>query len=515
MILSYVNRATTYEPASPYLVSTADRELSRRAALGMKLVISASLLGGLAYVALRYRPATEVDSGQYLWFVLPIALYVSLAFLVYRLLRRARVGAERRWKSRIEAVWLSVTVVAVAALLLSAGSSHLWNDLVALERVGDDRNVYNVWQNDGTSAKVYDAPLTVMHRLGDETAHLAGAMAVRQEGLSPSRLQGLMTSSDAATPYWLRRHFQGHPPGLAIVYAPVASNPPAARVFSLVIFSLCVLAAGWAGYHISGSRDVGILAAVCFVAVPDILWWHAFSVSSDVPPALPVFLGIGLLGRTIQKREQMSQQAFNVSILGVGVLFALGCLITYTAFLPVAAACLLLLQWNRTRRLSILLIVALPAVLVVGLTMLYSEAVLGAQSSVFVSRARDVTGAESSYDSQGLTVLGFFFRLPQDLGLPMLLLFGGTFLVSWIDLASKALTRRLFEIAAGLAVIIPSVFFFWPQIRFMYPGWIFVIGACGITYIWPKLGSRWRALGIASIVAFALSKFILLRLTVG
>ena len=219
------------------------------------------------------------------------------------------------------------------------------SNLVALRNVDTQVPDYYTWKPDGER---YVEPMSLalerFHRKGDETAHLAAAMALRKTWANPSRIAEMIHGVEKHDrSYWLRRALAGHPPGLAALYATVCLNPPFARVWAFMLFLASVLVAYWAGNKWSDESRFGLLTATCFAFMPNLNWWHMTSVSSDVPPAVFTFLAFGLAGCAVQAQHTGFRNSF---LLAIGLLLGVGTFITYTASLAAFGTAILL--WAST-----------------------------------------------------------------------------------------------------------------------------------------------------------------------
>jgi len=338
-------------------------------------------------------------------------------------------------------------------------------------------------------------------------------MALREMQFNPWQVRELIVElkqrygfDEDSPAYWVRRHFKGHPPGFGAVFAPVAANPPLARVFSLILFGLCVWAAYWVGVQFYGDRSIGVLFAVMFACIPEILWWHAHSVNTDIPPCLPCYLAIGILGAEVH-RTQMSHSVETPRLVVVGALLAIGCIITLTAFLAALACSVFLLRQRATRDWRSLAIVLLPSVAAVALGQCYSAAVLYGVEPPFLA-----TGITSNMGYRLRRIASLFRGTPQDLGPPLCVLIAGCFVWALFRARAAGVRQRSWEIGAALAVILPGLWF--PSsIRYMYTGLPFIVIGLGMVCAWQHLGERLRSWMLATIISFAVCKYVMLTFT--
>lgn len=460
------------------------------------------LLGGLGYVVLRYRTSDAAANP----ILLAIAIFLLPWVCAYGLWPRQNAG---KWKV------LGIAAGVVCVLILGlALSKHVWRNLVALESLESEVSRYVCWNVDGeTSLAPNDLPLKVFHRQGDETAHLAAAKAVRMTFANPFAIRKLIGERNGHNrSYWLARALSGHPPGLAILYAPVCDNPPLARIWAATILLACGLLAFWAGKQWSPDSRYGILAAAAFLCVPNLDWWHALSVSSDIPPALLTFAGFGFVGRALRTPEGEALRHFRIA----GILLGLGCVITLTAFLPAFALAVVVGLTRRTDKWHAIAWLLLPALICLFVAITWSR--LATSNHVVLSRVTEAGEETTTYTPPLEGVVTFVRRWPMDLGIPLCILFITLPLLQFLPRSDSnphccALSPASRLVGAALILLAASSLF-WPEIRFAYPGWLVVLLGLGFQDYWESLTNDLRAVTVANIFAFGFAKFVLHNLLV-
>ncbi|MCL4190552.1 MAG: hypothetical protein KJZ87_02310 [Thermoguttaceae bacterium] len=456
--------------------------------------------------------AREADFATQIWTTIgPAALYAGFVFLFHSWLQRCwccSLDAPRKkppFKLMYWLLWSGVVAIVASAMALRA-----WEGLVSVCEVGQGKGgAYHVWSTDGNVAVVKELPLKRMFRSGDETAHLAAATALRTAGLNPWRVNEIVESSGGrGKAYWLNRALSGHPPGVAAVFSLVSWNPPASRMLGLLVFLACGVAAYQACVMYTGDRALGWAMAILFAFVPEVQYWHAFRVSTDILPCLPSFLAFGVLGGILTSNDDTPSSHQMRSLVAMGGLLALACICTYTAFLASLASCAMLMSRSTTRNWRAITVVLCPSAMAVLFGIWFSQVSLGSTSVLLIDRAANAVGTGPSFDSQGLTLTGFLAGLPQDLGPPLCTLL----LVAAALRIHNVLARPgiLMELLAAAAVAVPSATMFWPQLRFMFPGWLFVLTGLGVPDLLQRCDRRGQAFAVATVAGFATAKFVIL-----
>ncbi|MGQ9915685.1 MAG: hypothetical protein ACUVQQ_15205 [Thermogutta sp.] len=463
---------------------------------------------GLAYMIFRY-----AESGESIPGVLGAATVFGVAWFWAFALSRC-VGDETA-----SSVWPVLTIALAFPCLALLGQSlnrHIWRNLVALESLDCETPQYILWNQCGTT-QIEPNTLDLrkfFHRGGDETAHLAAALAMRETGGNPSAVAKLIGKREGHNrAYWLRRALSGHPPGLALLYAPVATNPPLARVWAALVFGACAVLAYWAGNQWSPGTRYGLFAATVFVSIPNLTWWHAFSVSSDIPPALFTFTAFGLVGRAVRNDKLPTQASGPIAL--AGVLLGIGCLVTLTAALPAFALAFLILTTRREGSLRAAMWLLVPSALCVLAGVGYSKLAVPGERPGLFARVAAVAHENNVYTSPLEGLLTFVRRLPMDLGIPVTILFFALPLLMFCrQYDNRVNLPRLGKLLGGGCVLIPAATFFWPEIRFAYPGFLVVLVGLGFQDFWESVSPRLRAFIVASVFSFGFAKFVLHNLLV-
>ncbi|MGB9589016.1 MAG: hypothetical protein ACPL7O_12625, partial [Armatimonadota bacterium] len=379
-------------------------------------IIGAANLASLAYFVVRYR-YSEWDGIILAIFVFCLSWVAGWTFtnLVY--------NRDSYWL-----FLLTVTLgVALVLVLGAAVEKRFLADLVSLRTIDRPIPGYYVWKADGerTTAPA-TLPLRNFHRQGDETAHLAAAYAIRRTWGIPSKVAQLIGDRHGYDrTYWLARALSGHPPGLAMLYAPFCECPPMARMWAFLIFLLCVIIAYWAGNQWSLSGHFGLLCATCFAFIPNLNWWHMTSVSSDIPPALFTFCALGLIGRALIPRDEAENNGHWIQV--AGLLLGLGTFVTFTAALATFGLAALL--WgampSERRRLSYVLWLLLPTMCAIALGVAYSKIAIPSSKQVLLARLDALLGesAPSPFTDPVHAIVTFVSRWPMDLGMALTVLF--------------------------------------------------------------------------------------------
>ena len=301
---------------------------------------------------------------------------------------------------------------------------------------------------------------------------------------------------------------------MAMIYAPVAENPPLARVWAGLVFLACIAAAFWAGNQWSPETRFGLLAAATFASIPNLDWWHAVSVSSDIPPCFFCFLAFGLLARATKPNGYDVKEDAPIRL--AGLVLGVGCLVTLTASLASLAAAMLVGVIGGRRRIGHALWLVIPSVLCVVAGMAYSKLAVPVSQHPVLARLdlAPISGVRT-FTGPLVGLLTFVRRWPMDLGIPLTLLFALLPVRQMIRLGDPQSRRWVLGglLAAG-AVLVPSAIMFWPEIRFAFPGFLGVLLGLGFLDYWKELSPRLRAATVATIVAFAYSKFVLHNLLV-
>lgn len=464
------------------------------------------ILGGVYFMA-RYRHEGSVGLAA----VMALAIFVLAAFVSYAFSYTVLAPGRK--------VWRLIGFVGLVPCLFGFGealSRHMWRGLVSLESLDSPRPRYICWDSAGqTSIAPITYPLKEFHRTGDETAHLAAAMAIRKTAGVPHRIAELIDKPEGHDrSYWLRRALTGHPPGLATIYSPVAENPPLARIWAGLIFLLCVGAAFWAGNQWSPDSHFGLLTAACFASIPNLDWWHAVSVSSDIPPCFFSFVGFGLLAPAIMRDKWESDEGHRIKL--AGLLLAVACFVTLTASLASLAAAVLMVSTKGRQGICYAAWLLIPSVISVALGIAYSRLAVPDAAHVVLARLETVgESGPTSFTDPLRGLLTFVRRCPMDLGIPLTLAFILLPVRQIVSLAHGGSRRWIFGgFCAAIAVLAPAAMMFWPEIRFAYPGFLAVMLGLGFLDFWVTVSPRTRALTIAAIAGFAYSKFVLHNLLV-
>lgn len=475
----------------------------------MWLIIGLANAAGLAYVILRYR-GVGVTGVAFASAVFAIAWCTS--WLTARLVLRGN--------SSRALIGLAACCALVCALLLgTALESRIWTNLIVLSSIDTDRPDYHAWSPNGQrETKPNSLPLNEFHRGGDEAAHLASAMAVRAASGNPNQIAKLIGRREGHNrTYWIARALRGHPPGLAMLYAPVCLNPPLARVWAFLFFLASVCLTWWAGNRWSSDTKFGLLCASCFAFLPNLNWWHMTSVSSDIPPAVFTLLGLGLLGRRItQEPEDRGVDRYDLPT--AGVLIGVGTFVTYTAALAAGAAAIA--YWTLTprtaRRPTHLFWLLAPAVCAVGLGTLYSKIAIPQSSTVLGARIAEAAGnddASGVFAHPAKAAYTFVTRWPMDVGPAITVLF--VLIPVWLSFSRRDnLAEKGGKLLAAMAILIPAATFFWPEIRFTYPSILLVLIGLGFKDFWELASNPQRYALVSAIASFGFSKYVLHSLLV-
>ena len=449
-----------------------------------------ALLAGAAYLFLRFS-RESLEPALYC-----VVYYGLTTVLIWRVLLPC--------KGNLEKLMLGLLGIACAYPLLNAASLHAWADLYVHVADEDDTEVYRAWLRDGASELRTDVSTSKVHANGDELAHLAYAQAIATHGPWPSRLEGLVKDIRGHNrAYWIHRGSQGHPPGLAILFSSVATNPPIARALDFCIYLLCVAAADGAGQQLQPGADFGAFCMAMFLGVTNVLWWHSFRVSADMLPTLPAFIGTGLLWRGLSATPTVSR----ATLLAAGLCFGISCLVTHTGVLAVAAAAPLLFtvpsSGELRARASLLL---LPGVIATVAGIAFSCAIVGVDDHVILGRFSSAAQAEQ-FDRRGMNWLWLLRRLPSDLGPPLCVFWVFSLLRTCWVFSRHPCRLRALRLASAAAVVVPASCMFWAQVRYMLPGWAFICVGVGAFDFWESGSNRMRSLSVATLIAFSFSKF--------
>lgn len=467
-----------------------------------------SFAAGLVYMIFRYGVAADSISG-----VLSGAAVFGLAWVWAFSLSRVLANTTT---SSVWQVLAFVLAIPCVALLGESLNRHIWRNLVALESLDPETPQYISWNERGTTQK---EPNTLdlgkrFHRGGDEAAHLAAALAMRETGGNPWAVANLIGKREGHNrAYWLRRALSGHPPGLALLYAPVATNPPLARIWAALIFGACAMLAYWAGNQWSSATRYGLLTGTVFVSIPNLTWWHAFSVTSDLPPALFTFAAFGLVGRALH--DQRNESRLRGPMAAAGLLLGIGCFVTLTASLAALGLAALVVTTRCKRSLGAAAYLLIPAAFFVAVGIVYSRLAVPGAVPVLIARAAAVGVENSGFTSTLEGFLTFVRRLPMDLGIPITILFFALpLLMLFRRCDSQVHLGRAGKLLGAACVLIPAATFFWPEIRFAYPGFLVVLVGLGFQDFWESVSPRLRAFTVANVFAFGFAKFVLHNLAV-
>ena len=516
MTRSEENRAEELQDVSP-AVKVGPGLFNRVLSLG-------AFASGLAYLSIRFVLRDRLFDNTILNFVVPGIFYIFattvFSFGAWRLLNNRKDTGSGR--SALEyTVLLAIPVLALVSL--PAFARHFTAGLASLVDVWSPRGTIYKWDSRGFAIIQERYKLQDLHRKGDEVAHLAAAQAIMVSHASPAILRKLTTNSQPREfrydrQYWLNRALRGHPPGLAMLYAMASWNAPFARVMALVLTCLIAVIAFWAGNRWDPTQKLGLLMLGFFVGVPNLIWWHAMSVSSDLPPCLFTYGAFGILAGVAAAKPFNAKSDYHSSaqVVLAGILLALGTFVTYTGALATGAATLLILtQAGYPRKISAVAWVLIPTVVALLVGVWYSWLIFSDGNHLLLARVTSFTNPEATagFISGWRAAAIFVKRLPMDLGWPMVvLLFGG---VAWqIFRRDTSFFRRASELCIAAVVLVPAATFFWPEIRFAYPGWLFVVHGLGLPHIWRHMHALDKSLVFGTLMSFSYCKFVLLRLAV-
>lgn len=498
---------------------TPHQDSRLEAAIRYAALLLASL-AALGYFSVRFVVRDQLTPSTPANVAIPVATFAVSTLLFFLLTRRALV---RPHPSIAYTVSCGALALPLLVLGLATWSQHFTAHLAALEDICSPYGTIRLWKPNGEAVVRTNYALSELHRNGDEVAHLAAAQAIANTFGAPQKMRELAHRDGETAPalfrydraYWINRALRGHPPGLAVLYAPAASNPPFARVVALLFTMVAAWAAFWMGTQHLGDRSLGLLFLAVFLGIPNLIWWHAASVSSDIPPCVPAYLAFGTLGLAGVWREP--EQASNTRLLAVaGFLLGMATLITYTAAVPAAAGALAVyFRETRWKKLTKPALLVGPAAVAVGIEIWYARNVFGDGGHVLLHRLATLAGScEAGPYIAGVRGLKtFLVRLPMDVGPPLLVLFCGGILQQLVD-RCRPIGRRLKDLMVGCAVLIPASSLFWPEIRFAFPALPFLCYGFGVTTLWDKMSSTQKALTIGLIGGFSYTKFVLTRLAV-
>lgn len=487
---------------------------SRLSKYGCWSIIAVANISALVYILKRYTKVSD-DS---LWFYLLLFATFAFSWLVGFF---ATWTANKKNVSLVVLICCAVMVIACGLFFAAALEKRFMTNLVTLSSVTDSAVEYLVWTETGECAREpLSLPLARLHRMGDETAHLASAEAIRVSHGNPAVIRELVKQPSKRGPsYWIRRALAGHPPGLAILFAPICTSPPAARVWAFLLFLLAAAMAWWAGNQWSRSTQFGLLCAACFAFVPNLNWWHMTSVSSDIPPCIFTFWGFGVLGYSLVSDQHQRGQIRRDLVAAAGILFGLGTFVTFTGALATLSAVILLWAYANLerRRWASFALLLLPTIFAVFVGIAYSKFAIPSATPVLLDRVNAVisdTSVGSSYSSPLKAAIIFVSRWPMDLGSALTVLF--VLVPCWLLFVRRkgTLLERGKVLIAALAVLVPSATFFWPEIRFAYPGWLAILIGLGLRDFWDELNLIQRCCLISAIVSFGFSKYVLHALLV-
>lgn len=470
------------------------------------LLLIIANIGAILYVTLRYYGSSTTTT------LLCLSVF-GISWLCSWSLARAFLAEDIR-----PGFILLGALSAVPCVMLfgAALEQRFLTNLVALRHVKTDVPDYYVWTAGGDrSAESMSLPLERFHRKGDETAHLAAAMALRTSLGNPRAIAEMVRENRGHDrSYWISRALAGHPPGLAALYAPVSASPPVARVWAFLFFIASAILAFWAGNAWSGESGFGLVTAACFAFLPNLNWWHMTSVSSDIPPAVFTFLAFGLAGYAVKPERRDSCRLLWVAI---GVLFGVATFITYTAALAALGTAILIWAYipNEKRKLSIWLWLLLPSACAVVLGTLYSRFAIPVSQSVLIARLKSLNETDHSVFANPIrAIITFVFRWPMDLGIPLTVFIVGIPIWFILRRSNDSIVTKALHLLAAFAVLVPAASFFWPEIRFTFPGLLVILVGLGLRHFWEGISHSQRASMISSVVAFGFSKYVLHSLLV-
>lgn len=463
------------------------------------IILSANV-GAVVYIIVRYYDRSPTRS------LFALAVFV-IGWLCSWFFTRIILSKDM---SPVRILLATLTAIPCCILGGTALERRFLSDLVALQSI--DRNLpgYYVWSPRGERAGApMSLPFERFHRKGDETAHLAAAAALRATRGDPSGIAEMARAGEGHDrSYWIKRALAGHPPGLAALFAPVSQSPPVARVWAILFFLGAACLAYWAGNVWSSGSRFGLLAAACFTFLPSLNWWHMTSVTSDVPPAVFTFLAFGIAGYAACRRSIVRP---GLLFPVIGVLFALGTFVTYTGAL--AALGTAILVWahipKENRKVAIWAWLLVPSACAVLMGTLYSRLAIPNSRSVLIARIDSLNEMTDSIFADPIGgIVTFISRWPMDLGIPITI-FLSVIPVWFLVRNSDNVAKKLLHIAAALAVLIPASSFFWPEIRFAYPGLLVVLVGGGFKQFWENISNFQKSFMVCSIVAFGFSKYTL------
>jgi len=507
------------------VISSTNRMLSARfaAAAWLRVLSVSAFASGFAYLSLRFILRDSLFDSVVANSAVPAALYL-LATSVFYLLADVVLRCAKRNNGHFLKIWgMSIGLILLAILALPALAKHFTTGLAILADIHSPEGRIYKWDSRGFATVRDKYNLAELHRQGDEVAHLAAAQAVMVSGARPSIIAGFYAASGAGDfrydrKYWVSRALRGHPPGVAMMYSLACGNAVFARVVAALLTSLTAVLCYWAANKWEPDRKLGLIAIALFLGIPNLVWWHGMSVSSDIPPCLFTFPAFGLLATATLGQGEKLRCGLNpnAAVVLAGLLMGIGTFVTYTAALSAAAsAALILTQPNYRQRLLSALWLLAPAGVAVIIGIWYSHLIFKDGEHVLVSRLTSLVGREevAGFISGGRAALIFVKRLPMDLGWPMVILFTGALIWQVVRQDANVFTRASQLLIAGL-VLIPAAVLFWPEIRFAYPGWLLVCYGLGIPELWKRMSNFDRSLAFGSLLGFSYTKFVMLRLAV-
>ena len=484
-----------------------------------------AFVSGLAYLSLRFVQRDRLFDSVFANFAVPAALYVFATGVFYLLAdvlmrpRDCRVGYFRI----VRAALLSTGLALLAIISFPAMAKHFTAGLAILTDIHSPDGTIYKWDTRGVTTVRDNYKLEELHRKGDEVAHLAAAQAIAISEGRPSTIASLCDTSGTSDfrydrKYWVARALRGHPPGLAIIYSLACGNAVFARVTALLLTCIITALCYWAGNKWSREQKLGLMMVALFLGIPNLIWWHAMSVSSDLPPCLFTFSAFALLATWTLTNEQKPPSSLipSIALILAGLLLGLGTFVTYTAALAAAASVVLVLTQSSSRQKALRAVwLIAPAGIAVLVGVWYSRMIFQDGGHVLLSRLDSLVDSQQStpFISGWQAAFIFVKRLPMDLGWPMVVLFLGALIWQLVRRDASVFTR-LSQLFIAAVVLIPAATFFWPELRFAYPGWLFVCYGLGVPEIWKRTGAFEKSLLFSTLLAFSYSKFVLLRFAV-
>jgi hypothetical protein len=295
----------------------------------------------------------------------------------------------------------------------------------------------------------------------------------------------------------------------------VSGNPPFSRCFNIFVFAASLFCALWAGIFGFNSKGIGVFFLACAASIPQILWFNVFVTSTDIMPCIPAFIACALFFKLISNEDNNLEKANDVDFLKIGLFLSLACFITYTPVLTTVGITMITVVRGGKRCYIRALLVSLPAFVSVMGSLYYGSVVLGGIETALNGLFSAGKEPQAIVGTKFTALFGIFTGLPQRIGPPAGLLLITSILLVVLQLFAKPneYRRTLSWVSGGLAVISPSLLTSrLPQIRYLLPSLLLILVSSGGLYLWRNLSSSGRAFLIASLVSFAFSKFVILRL---